>query len=80
VELGTYPLCSGEEDTKHIFLDCPETNDWRMGMLCKRRLDINVKMAYRKVLICPKMMVKSTGKCLFRVKCKWEGKVKKLVI
>jgi hypothetical protein len=66
VELGTYPLCSGKEDTKHILLECPETNDWRMEMLCKRWLDIIEKIAYRKVLICPKMMVKSTGKFLFR--------------
>jgi hypothetical protein len=35
VEKGTCPLCLGEEDTKHILLECPETNDWRTEMLCK---------------------------------------------
>jgi hypothetical protein len=36
VEIGTCPLCLGKEDTKHILLECPETKDWRMEMLCKR--------------------------------------------
>jgi hypothetical protein len=54
VEKGTCPLCLGKEDTKHILLECPETNDWRMEMLCKRWLDINDEVAYRKVLSCTK--------------------------
>jgi hypothetical protein len=58
VEKGTCPLCLGKEDTKHILLECPETNDWRMEMLCKRWLDINEDIAYRKVLSCKKNMVK----------------------
>jgi hypothetical protein len=68
-----------------ILLECPETNDWRMEMLCKTWLDINEEIAYRKVLSCPKkkkkkITVKNNGKFLFRVKCKWEGKVNKLGI
>jgi hypothetical protein len=81
VEKGTCPLCLGKEDTKHILLECLETNDWRMEMLCERWLDINEEMVYKKVLSCTKnMMVKNIGKFLFRVKCKREGKVKKLGI
>jgi hypothetical protein len=81
VEKGTFPLCLGKEDTKHILLECPETKDWKMEMLRKRWLDINEEIAYRKVLRCTKkMMVKNIGKLLFMVKCKWEGKVKNLGI
>jgi hypothetical protein len=81
VEKGTCPLCLGKEDIKHILLECPETKDRRMEMLCKRLLDINKEIAYKKVFSCTKkMMVKNIGKFLFRVKCKWEGKVKKLGI
>jgi hypothetical protein len=40
-----------------------------MEMLCKRWLDINEEIAYRKVLSCTiEMMVKNIGKFLFRVK------------
>jgi hypothetical protein len=56
VEKGTCLLCLGKEDTKHILLECPENNDWRMEMLCKRWLDINEKIVYRKVLSCTKKM------------------------
>jgi hypothetical protein len=78
VEKGTCPLCLGKEDTKHILLECAETKNWRTEMLCKRWLDINEEVAYRKMLICTnKMMVKNMGKFLFRVQCKWERKVKK---
>jgi hypothetical protein len=49
--------------------------------LCKSWLDINEEIAYRKVLSCTKkIMVKNIGKFLFRVKCKWEWKVKKMGI
>jgi hypothetical protein len=53
-----------------------------MEMLCKRWLDIYEEIAFRKVLSCTKKkkMVKNIGKFLFRVKCKWKGKVKKLGI
>jgi hypothetical protein len=46
--------------------------------MCKRWLDINQEVAYRKMLSCTnKMMVNNMGKFLFRVPCKWERKVKK---
>jgi hypothetical protein len=51
---GTCPLCIGMEGTKYILLVCPETNDWRMEMLCKIWLDIDEEIAYRKVLSCTK--------------------------
>jgi hypothetical protein len=63
VEKGTCPLYLGKEDTKHILLECPETNDWRMEMLCKRWLDINEEIAYRKVLI----YIKNYGKKYWKI-------------
>jgi hypothetical protein len=54
VEKGTCHICLGKEDTKHILLECPETNDWRMEMLCKSWLDINEGKKHRKVLSCTK--------------------------
>jgi hypothetical protein len=72
------PLCLRKEDTKHILPECPETKNWRTEMLCKRWLDINEEAVYTKMLSCTnKMMVKNMGKFLFRVRCKWERKVKK---
>jgi hypothetical protein len=75
---GTCPLCLGKEDTKHILLECPETKNWRTEMLCKRRSDIDGEVVYKKIPSCTnKMTVKSMGKFLFRVQCKWERMVKK---
>jgi hypothetical protein len=46
--------------------------------MCKKWLDVNEEVAYRKMLSCrSKMMVENMGKFLFRVQCKWERKVKK---
>jgi hypothetical protein len=56
VEKGTCPLCLGKEDTKHILLQCPENKTWRTEMLCKRWLDINEEIAYRKMLSCRNKM------------------------
>jgi hypothetical protein len=77
VEKGTCSLCLGKEDTKHILLECPETKNWRMKMLCKRWLDINEEVAYRKMLSCTKKNGKNMEKFVFRIHCKWERKVKK---
>jgi hypothetical protein len=47
-------------------------------MLCKRWLDVNKEVAYRKMLSCTnKLMAKNVGTFLFRVQCKWERRVKK---
>jgi hypothetical protein len=56
-------LYLGKEDTKHISLECLETNDWRMEMLCKRWSDINAEVAYRKMPRCTnKITVKNMEK------------------
>jgi hypothetical protein len=81
VEKETCPLCLGKEDTKHILLECLETENWRTEMLCKRWVDINEEVVYRKMLSCTnKMMVKNMGKFLFTVQCEWERMVKKMGI
>jgi hypothetical protein len=68
VEKGTRPLCLGTEGTKHILLECPETKYWRMEMLCKRWMDINEEVAYRKILSCTnEMTVKKYGKILIQI-------------
>jgi hypothetical protein len=63
-----------EEDTKHILLECPETKDWRMEMLCKRWLDINEEIAYRKVLSCTKNDDKYVGKFLLGLSINGKGR------
>jgi hypothetical protein len=81
IEKETYPLCLGEEDSKHILLECPETKSWRKEMLCKQWLDINEEVVYRKILSCTnKVILRNMGILLYRVQCKWERKVKKIGI
>lgn len=46
-EKGTYPLCLGKEDSKHILLECPENKYWIRQIICK---NINDAPAYRKML------------------------------
>jgi hypothetical protein len=48
IDKGRCPLCLGEEDAKHIVLDCKDTNHWRMKLIYHKRLNINKKVAYRK--------------------------------
>jgi hypothetical protein len=33
VDKGRCPLCLGEEDVKHILLECKETKHWRMKLI-----------------------------------------------
>jgi hypothetical protein len=46
------PIYFGEEDVKHILLDCLETRNWRMEFLSEKWLNIKKEVAYRKILRC----------------------------
>jgi hypothetical protein len=46
------PLCLGEEDAKHILLDCMETRNWRLKCFNENRFNMNREAAFRKILCC----------------------------
>jgi Holliday junction resolvase len=43
------PLCLGEEDAKHIILECCETKKWREIYVNSNWLNINEDLAYKKI-------------------------------
>jgi hypothetical protein len=48
---------------------------WR-ELTCIKWLSINWDKAYKKIISCKNFTeLKTTGKCLFKAKCKWETKV-----
>jgi hypothetical protein len=78
-EKGTCRLCLGEEDSKHILLECPEKEKKRN--VVKQWLDTNEEVVYRIMLSCTnKVILKNMGVFLYRVQCKWERKVKEIGI
>jgi hypothetical protein len=42
---GRCPLCVGEEDLRHMLLDCFETRNWRMKFLNGNWLSVNKEVA-----------------------------------
>jgi hypothetical protein len=49
---GRWPLCLGEEDARHVLLDCLETRNWRLKFLNDKWLNMNKIVAHRKMLRC----------------------------
>jgi hypothetical protein len=47
-----FPVCLGQEDTKHILLSCLEKRMWRKGVISRKQLYINEEVAYKKILMC----------------------------
>ena len=77
VDKGRCPLCSGEEDVKHILLDCKETKHWRIKLILDKWLNMNKQVAYRKMVkITNKAHIQNLRKCLDIVKNKWLNKIK----
>jgi hypothetical protein len=75
-ERGRCLLCLGEEDAKHIVLECCETEKWRENYVHSNWLNIN-DLAYKKIISCNNAnRIKALGKYLFKTKCKWENKVR----
>ena len=46
---GRCPLCLGEEDVKHMLLDCLKNRSWRMKFLNEKWLNTKKEVDYRKV-------------------------------
>jgi hypothetical protein len=49
---GRCHVCLGEEDAKHILLDCRETRNRKLNFLNDKWLNMIKKVAYRKMLRC----------------------------
>jgi hypothetical protein len=76
-EKGRCPLCGGDEDEKHILLKCKESKKWREEWTKSNWLSMNEILVYRKRIGCMDAnKTKLLGNYLFKVKCKWEHKVK----
>jgi hypothetical protein len=77
VNKGRRPLCLGEEDVKHILLDCKNTKCWRMKLIHDKSLNMNKEVAYTKMVkITNKVHIQNLGKYLETVKNKWLNKIK----
>jgi hypothetical protein len=71
------PLCGGEEDEKHILLECKETRRWREEWLKRNWSRMNEILVYKKITSYTDVKkITLLGNYLFMVKCKWEYKVK----
>jgi hypothetical protein len=71
-------LCYKQEDCDYVLLTCPETMKWREEFLCKKWLDLNQDLVLKKIInFCSVLDLRNIGKYLFRVKGKYENKIKK---
>ena len=74
---GRCALCLGEEDAKHLLLDCRGTGNWRLQFVNDGWLNMNKEVAYRKMLQCTsKDQTRNVGRYLDTVECKWFNKTK----
>jgi hypothetical protein len=74
---GRCPLCSEEEDVKHILLECKETKYWREKLIHDKWLNMNTEVACRKIMkITNRTHIQNIGKYLDIVKNKWFNKIK----
>jgi hypothetical protein len=77
-EKGTYPLCRGNEDAKHILLSSPKPKKWRMQFINKKWSCINEELVNKKIVNCTnKAHIIYLRKYLDKVKHKWESRVRK---
>ena len=74
---GRCPLCLGEEDAKHILLECKGTKHWREKLIHDKWLSMNNEVAYRKIIeITSRTHIQNLGKYLDIVKNKWFNKTR----
>jgi hypothetical protein len=67
---GRCPLCLGEEEVKHILLECLETRNWRMKFLNEKWLNMKKEVSYRKILgSTNKDQIRNLGRYLDKYKC-----------
>jgi hypothetical protein len=72
---GRFPFCLGEEDSKHMSLDCWETRNWKLKFLNAKWLNMNKEVTCRKMLrYANKDQIINVGRYLDIVKCKWFNK------
>jgi hypothetical protein len=77
LEKGQCPLCWEEEDAKRILLKCRESKKWREEWVNSKWPDIKEDLLYKKIICWTNVnKIKLLGKYLFKVKCKWENKVR----
>jgi hypothetical protein len=78
-EKGRCPLCSEDEDAIHILLKRLETRNWRDQFLSRKWLKLNEGLAYKKIINCTNIIeLKNIGIYLYKIKCKWENKIRNL--
>jgi hypothetical protein len=72
-------LCSEDKDAIHILLKCSETRKWREQFLSRKRLRLNEWVAYKKIINCTNITeLRNIGSYLYKIKCKWENKIRNL--
>jgi hypothetical protein len=80
-ERGRCPLREEEMTASHILLKCKELKRWRVTIL-QQEMSTNKrkKTAYRKLIRNNTTLeLDSLNKCLYKMKCKKENKIEKLV-
>jgi hypothetical protein len=76
LKTGMCPLCWDEESVIHILLHCQETQ-WTEKHVGKKWLQMNVAVAFKKLLICPKTTdQRQLGLFLYKIRCKWDHHTK----
>ena len=69
-DTGRCLLCLGENNAKHVIMDCWKTRNWRFKFLNDEWLNTNKKVAYRNMVRCAnKDQVRNLGRYLDIVKC-----------
>jgi hypothetical protein len=79
LEKGRCPLCSENEDAVHLLLKCSETRKWRKQFLSMKWLRLNEWIVFKKIQNCTNITeLRNTGSFLYKIKCKWENKIRNL--
>jgi hypothetical protein len=78
-EKGRCPLCSKDEDAVHTLLKYSETKKWREQFLSRKWLKLNEWIVYKKIISCTNSIeLRNIGSYLYKIKCKWENKIRNL--
>jgi hypothetical protein len=78
-EKGICPVCSEDEDAIHMLLKCSETRKWREQLLSRKWLRLNEWVAFKKIINCTNIIeLRNIGSFLYKIKCKWENKIRNL--
>jgi hypothetical protein len=78
-QVDIYILCSEDENAIHILLKCLETRKWREEFLSRNWLILNEWIAYKKIINCINIIeLRHKGSYLYKIKCKWENKIRNL--